>query len=192
METGSNRSGGVIFLPMAGALAATDWRAPFWLYAAAILIVPSAYLTLHDTVRARGSSTELAAITGLRRKGGFGIYAITLVATLVFYMAAPLPFLLERFDAGPALTGTVIAVSTLSSMAGALAVPAVRGRMNQAMIIAVVQGGGPAEVDAAVEAAHAAFEDDWRWRTAADRAALLLRGADLLEAHAGNGHTSSP
>ena len=103
-------------------------------------------------------------------------------------MAAPLPFLLERFDAGPALTGTVIAVSTLSSMAGALAVPAVRGRMNQAMIIAVVQGGGPAEVDAAVEAAHAAFEDDWRWRTAADRAALLLRGADLLEAHAGNGH----
>jgi acyl-CoA reductase-like NAD-dependent aldehyde dehydrogenase len=32
-------------------------------------------------------------------------------------------------------------------------------------VIAVVQGGGPEGVDAAVEAAHRAFETDWRWRT---------------------------
>jgi acyl-CoA reductase-like NAD-dependent aldehyde dehydrogenase len=51
-------------------------------------------------------------------------------------------------------------------------------------VIAVVQGGGPEEVDAAVEAAHRAFETDWRWRTWAERAALLLRGADVLEEHA--------
>jgi acyl-CoA reductase-like NAD-dependent aldehyde dehydrogenase len=51
-------------------------------------------------------------------------------------------------------------------------------------VIAVVQGGGTAEVDAAVEAAHRAFEADWRWRTPAERAALLLRAADVLEAHA--------
>jgi acyl-CoA reductase-like NAD-dependent aldehyde dehydrogenase len=51
-------------------------------------------------------------------------------------------------------------------------------------VIAVVQGGGPTEVDAAVEAAHRAFETDWRWRTWAERANLLLRGADVLEQHA--------
>src|SRR5580704_7098573 len=51
-------------------------------------------------------------------------------------------------------------------------------------VIAVVQGGGPDEVDAAVEAAHRAFETDWRWRAWADRASLLLRGADVLEEHA--------
>jgi acyl-CoA reductase-like NAD-dependent aldehyde dehydrogenase len=51
-------------------------------------------------------------------------------------------------------------------------------------VIAVIQGGGPEQVDAAVEAAHRAFETDWRWRTPAERAAFLLRGADVLEEHA--------
>jgi acyl-CoA reductase-like NAD-dependent aldehyde dehydrogenase len=51
-------------------------------------------------------------------------------------------------------------------------------------VIAIVQGGGPDEVDAAVTAAHRAFETSWRWRTAPERAALLLQGADVLEAHA--------
>ncbi|MFZ0187141.1 MAG: aldehyde dehydrogenase family protein [Streptosporangiaceae bacterium] len=51
-------------------------------------------------------------------------------------------------------------------------------------VIAVIQGGGPEQVDAAVEAAHRAFETDWRWRTPAERAAFLLRAADVLEEHA--------
>ena len=51
-------------------------------------------------------------------------------------------------------------------------------------VITIVQGGRAGEVNAAVEAAHRAFEQDWRWRTAAERAALLLQGADVLEAHA--------
>ncbi|MFE3876313.1 aldehyde dehydrogenase family protein [Kitasatospora sp. NPDC059146] len=51
-------------------------------------------------------------------------------------------------------------------------------------VITTVQGGGVPETDAAVRAAHRAFTQDWRWRPAAERAALLLRGADVLEAHA--------
>jgi len=51
-------------------------------------------------------------------------------------------------------------------------------------LLAAVQGGGAAEVNAAVEAAHRAFEGDWRWRTSAERGVLLLQCADLLEAHA--------
>jgi acyl-CoA reductase-like NAD-dependent aldehyde dehydrogenase len=50
--------------------------------------------------------------------------------------------------------------------------------------ITIIQGAGAAETDAAVQAAHRAFQEDWRWRTPAERAGLLLRGADVLEAHA--------
>ncbi len=51
-------------------------------------------------------------------------------------------------------------------------------------VVATVQGGGVPEVDGAVKAAHEAFVKDWRWRAPAERAALLLRGADLLATHA--------
>jgi acyl-CoA reductase-like NAD-dependent aldehyde dehydrogenase len=37
-------------------------------------------------------------------------------------------------------------------------------------VIAVVQGGGPDEVDTAGEAAYRTFETHWRWRTPAKRA----------------------
>lgn len=50
--------------------------------------------------------------------------------------------------------------------------------------ITIIQGAGAPETDAAVRAAHRAFQEDWRWRTPAERAALLLRAADVLEAHA--------
>src|ERR1700751_663375 len=51
-------------------------------------------------------------------------------------------------------------------------------------VITIVQGAGLAEVNAAVEAAHRAFETDGRWRSAGERAALLLECADVLEADA--------
>ena len=51
-------------------------------------------------------------------------------------------------------------------------------------MITIVQAGGTAEVNAAVEAPHHAFETDWRWRTPAERAALLLEGGNVLEVHA--------
>jgi acyl-CoA reductase-like NAD-dependent aldehyde dehydrogenase len=50
--------------------------------------------------------------------------------------------------------------------------------------IAVVQGGGEAEVDGAVRAAHQAFESDWRWRAPRDRGRLLLEASSVLRKHA--------
>ncbi|HKV46277.1 MAG TPA: L-glutamate gamma-semialdehyde dehydrogenase [bacterium] len=46
-------------------------------------------------------------------------------------------------------------------------------------VVAVVHEAGPDEVNAAVEAALAAFES-WRWVPAEERAALLMRAAGLL------------
>ena len=51
-------------------------------------------------------------------------------------------------------------------------------------LITLLQGGAAAQVNAAVEAAHRAFQADWRWRPPAERAALLLKAADLLAEHA--------
>ena len=51
-------------------------------------------------------------------------------------------------------------------------------------LLAVLQGGGAAQVDAAVKAAHAAYQNDWRWRPARERGRLLLDCARLLRAHA--------
>ncbi len=50
--------------------------------------------------------------------------------------------------------------------------------------LAVVQGGGEAEVDAAVRAAHEAYATRWRWRPARERGRLLLDCARLLREHA--------
>jgi betaine-aldehyde dehydrogenase len=49
--------------------------------------------------------------------------------------------------------------------------------------LAVVQGSGVAQVDAAVRAAYAAHED-WRVRPANERGRYLRKAADLLRAHA--------
>jgi acyl-CoA reductase-like NAD-dependent aldehyde dehydrogenase len=51
-------------------------------------------------------------------------------------------------------------------------------------VITTVQGGGAAEIDGAVRAAHRAFETDWRWRSPEERGAILCRCADALEPHA--------
>ncbi|GAA5233206.1 aldehyde dehydrogenase [Verticiella sediminum] len=49
--------------------------------------------------------------------------------------------------------------------------------------MALVQGCGEAEVDRAVRVADAAFRQDWRLRTGADRAQFLRRAAQRLAAH---------
>ena len=51
-------------------------------------------------------------------------------------------------------------------------------------VITRVQGGGMEQVDAAVRAAHAAFDKDWRHRPASERGPLLVQCATLLEQHA--------
>lgn len=50
--------------------------------------------------------------------------------------------------------------------------------------IAVVQGGGPAQIDAAVHAAHQAYQTGWRKRPARERARILLAIANNVRAHA--------
>lgn len=50
--------------------------------------------------------------------------------------------------------------------------------------LATVQGGGAAEMDAAVRAARAAFDNGWRYTSAAERAVLMREAADVIRGHA--------
>nr|WP_315033070.1 aldehyde dehydrogenase family protein [uncultured Chryseobacterium sp.] len=50
-------------------------------------------------------------------------------------------------------------------------------------IIALIQGGGEKEIDAAVNAANAAYESGWRYTTPEERSRYMLKAADVLEEH---------
>jgi MFS family permease len=123
--------GGVVFLPLAGVLAAVDWRLPFWLYGVAALIALPAAVGLADEPRA----VRRTAGTGFPKQAVW-IYLLAFTATLVFYMApTQLPFLLRDLGAGPAVIGIVVAGSTLTSVVGALVFPKLpRGRITAASI----------------------------------------------------------
>ncbi|WP_405056804.1 MFS transporter [Kribbella sp. NBC_01505] len=128
--------GGVIFLPLAGLLAAGNWRWPFWIYVVAALIVPFAIRSVRDERRTGGVAVPLdQRPTEWRRV--FGIYGLALGATLVFFMApTQLPFLMASLGIGPAMTGVVVAASTVTGILGALMFPSARRRFTPATITA--------------------------------------------------------
>ncbi|MFG1790279.1 MFS transporter [Nocardia sp. NPDC049149] len=141
--------GGVVFLPLAGLLAASNWKSPFWIYAASAVIVPFALLALRE--RPRGdASGPVVADDGGARPAIFGpiagLYLLAFLVTLAFYMApTQLPFLLAQLGTGPAVVGAVIAATTLSSVGGALAFPSLRARWAPAVLTAAsiaLLGGG--------------------------------------------------
>ncbi|MFE6612265.1 MFS transporter [Amycolatopsis sp. NPDC057786] len=125
--------GGVVFLPLAGVLATVNWRAPFWIYSVSAVVAIFAITSLREPVRSN------PAVSGSERTRlparVIGVYVLALVVTLVFYMApTQLPFLLEGFGSGPAVVGAVVAGSTLTSVAGALAFPRLRERLSPTAI----------------------------------------------------------
>lgn len=50
-------------------------------------------------------------------------------------------------------------------------------------VITTIQGGGAAEIDRAVQIADDAFHNNWRWKSPFERARLLSKAADALQAH---------
>lgn len=128
--------GGVVFLPLAGVLATISWRVPFWLYSLAAVVALFAILAVRDRPRETPTvaARERRAVTGRV----FGIYALALGVTVMFYMApTQVPFRLESLGIGPAVVGVVLAGSTLSGLLGGLMFPVVRKRLRFTGIMTV-------------------------------------------------------
>lgn len=49
--------------------------------------------------------------------------------------------------------------------------------------IAIIQGGGEREIDAAVRAANNAYESGWRYTSPVERSRYMLKAADVLQEH---------
>ncbi|MGI5500393.1 MFS transporter [Lentzea sp. CA-135723] len=129
--------GGVVFLPLAGILAAQDWRLPFWLYSVAAVIAAAAATGLTND-RPERRTTQKHPIP----RQALAIYAMALTATLIFYMApTQLPFLLRSMNATPTTIGIVIAGSTAASVAGALLYPKLNTRHTTAISVALLGAG---------------------------------------------------
>ncbi|GLY47229.1 MFS transporter [Lentzea sp. NBRC 102530] len=129
--------GGVVFLPLAGVLAAQDWRLPFWLHSAAALIAAAAATGLTNERPPSRTRT-----TGPFPKEALGIYVMALMATLIFYMApTQLPFLLKSMNATPTTIGVVIAGSTASSVVGALLYPKLTTTRTTAISVGLLGAG---------------------------------------------------
>ncbi|MFC6018030.1 MFS transporter [Plantactinospora solaniradicis] len=127
---------GVLFLPLAGVLATIGWRVPFWLYSLAALVALVAAFAVRDWPPAASAPVNGGGRTATASV--LGIYALALVATMVFYMApTQVPFLLARQGVGPVLIGVIVASSTLASALGGFVFPALRRRLRSAAITVV-------------------------------------------------------
>jgi MFS family permease len=113
--------GGVILLPLGGVLADAGWHVPFWVYLAALLILPTAVTVLFEPQRNR---------TGNLPKGAaefpkvllFTIYTLAFLHMVVFYLGpTQMPFLLvEVGKLKPSQTGYAMGLFTLSGALVAL------------------------------------------------------------------------
>lgn len=127
---------GVVFLPLAGVLATIGWRVPFWLYSSAAVVALFAVLAVRD--RPPGVSAPAVAHGRAVTGNMLGIYALALIATVIFYMApTQVPFLLARQGIGPVLIGVVVASSTLASTLGGFAFPALHKHLRSDAITVV-------------------------------------------------------
>ena len=139
MQAAAMSFGGVIFLPVGGALADIGWQFPFLIYAAALLLLPTAFVSLpepHDECDPRfqfepqlcdpvtGLSISDGGISGaapvgvapISRPSLAAIYFTGIVSMVAFYtIPVQLPFYLQQLvGANGIVTGLSLAVAPLT------------------------------------------------------------------------------
>jgi MFS family permease len=168
--------GGVLFITLGGWLATFSWREPFYVYLAALAVVPFAYSLVREPVLAKAA----APAPGVKLPGALTgtvlrLYLVIFTGMVMFYLVpVQIPFLLRGLDASPALTGLAIAAATLSGAVASFNFTRIRGRWSTApiygvaflctgagfLVIAFAGGywpgrGGPVRVRPGQRAAHA-------------------------------------
>ncbi|MGL4610197.1 MAG: MFS transporter [Trueperaceae bacterium] len=129
--------GGVILLPLGGILADVGWHAPFWIYLASLLILPTAITVLFEPIR-QGASQLVARDATFPHSLLFTIYALAFLHMLVFYLGpTQMPFLLvEVGKLKPSQTGYAMGVFTLAGAVVALNYARLKTCVNFAQLAA--------------------------------------------------------
>ncbi|MDH3196911.1 MAG: MFS transporter [Candidatus Krumholzibacteria bacterium] len=136
---------GMLFLLAGGALAEISWRAPFLLYASAIVIFAAVAKVLEEpSMPARGTpepGTGMAgrALSGPRVLLIAVLYLFAFGVQVAFYsIPVQLPFHLVALGvSAPRLAGAALAVTTVCAAAVALAFPRIRERLRRAPVAAL-------------------------------------------------------
>lgn len=134
--------GGIVFPLLGGALAEHHWRGPFAVYLAALLLLPGAWLCIHEPAHAQ--SLHRRATDADHEPVPWSlvvlICAAATVGMTVFYLIpVHLPFRLATlFGDAPSRTGAAIAVLSACGATASLQYRRVRRYMNCASVCAVL------------------------------------------------------
>jgi MFS family permease len=121
LQTMCASASATVFFVLGGVLGAADWRAPFWLYAAGVLLAPVMARVLPASLPpTRDAGTEAQAVRRpfpVRRMAG--ICLLTVFGAVVFYtVPVEMAYLLD--DLGTDSTSTIGAVTAVASAATVL------------------------------------------------------------------------
>ena len=122
--------GGLVFLTSGGVLAELHWRAPFAVYALALLLLPAVIAFIPEPARvAAGSGASAAASDSRIGTAIAALFAAAILNSVAFYLIpTQLPFHLQSIGAGtPSRAGLAIAILPTASALTALAYGRLRG-----------------------------------------------------------------
>ncbi|MGF1473914.1 MAG: MFS transporter [Rubrobacteraceae bacterium] len=130
--------GGVLFLALGGFLAGVDWRGPFAIYVAALVLVPLVALRLWEPSRQSAGGSEDGKTRGSVPDAGSTVrllallYAMALVGMVIFYVVpTQLPFYFEGLlGIGATGAGLAIALMTLCQSLASLSYERIRARFG--------------------------------------------------------------
>ncbi|AQS61027.1 Tetracycline resistance protein, class C [Rhizobium rhizogenes] len=131
--------GGVLFVVAGGLLADIHWRAPFAVYAVALLILPAALLFLREPERGDGRARD-GGPAGAVNWPVVAVLALTvfLVNALFYTIPSQLPFFLRELGVfSGSIAGYAIGIFNLAGALTALNFARLRRHMGVAIILAV-------------------------------------------------------
>ncbi|TRB06357.1 MFS transporter [Agrobacterium tumefaciens] len=131
--------GGVLFVVAGGLLADIHWRAPFAVYAVALLILPAALLFLREPERGDGRARD-GGPAGVVNWPVVAVLALTvfLVNALFYTIPSQLPFFLRELGVfSGSIAGYAIGIFNLAGALTALNFARLRRHMGVAIILAV-------------------------------------------------------
>lgn len=135
--------GGLLFLTGGGLLAEMHWRAPFAIYAVALLLLPAALAFLPEPDRTAASPLT-GSSAGSERLGLaiLGLFLLAFGVMAAFYMLPiNLPFYLQDLGVeSPFRAGLALGVMTLTSATVSFTFARLKARMNARAIFALAFG----------------------------------------------------